>query len=56
LLAIIEKRSFLNGVPTDIDRGTAGNGSIQRLRRPQIVHWHFGGAWGGAGGVIAAAP
>jgi len=50
LLAIIEKRGFLlNDVPTGI-------AEFQRLCRPQIVHWHIGGAWRGAGGVIAAAP
>jgi toxin YoeB len=36
-------------------RAGAGNGSIQRLCRPQIVHWRVVGGWGGAGGVIAAA-
>jgi hypothetical protein len=56
LLAIIEKTHFFE-LPIDrYRRGTEGNGSIQRLWRPQIAHWHTVARSGGAGEVIGTTP
>ncbi len=52
VLAIIQKRLFLNGRADLYRGGTEGNGSIQIMWRPQIAHWHTVALCGGAGEVI----
>ena len=58
MLAIIEKRSFLNRVPTGTADGRPETGPSRGCvdHRSCIGHWHMVGGWGGAGGGIAAAP
>jgi hypothetical protein len=56
LLAITEKRIFFERQPRRLCRGMVGNGSIQRLWRPQIAHWRTVGGCEGAAEVIGATP